>query len=49
MFKKIRIYCIIPEPSGVDFPRILQLTTFICQLMVFMAHALRYEELTRKL
>ena len=30
------IYCIIPEPSGVDFSRILQLTTFTCQLMVFI-------------
>ena len=48
-FTKFDIYCIIPEPSRVDFPCILQLTTFICQLMVFMEHALQYEELTRKL
>ena len=48
-FSKVDINCIIPEPSRVDFPCILQLTTFICQLMVFMAHALGYEELTRKL
>ena len=47
-FTKFDIYCIIPEPSRVDFPCILQLTTFICWLMIFMAHALRYEELTRK-
>ena len=46
-FTKFGFYCIIPEPSGADFPCILQLTTFICQLMVFMAHALRYEELTK--
>ena len=48
-FSKFDIYCIIPEPSRVDFPRILKLTTFIYQVMVFMAHALQYEELTRKL
>ena len=48
-FTKFDIYCIISEPSRVDFPCILQLTTFICQLMVFMEHALQYEELTRKL
>ena len=47
-FTKFDINYVIPEPSRVDFPRILQLTTFICQLMVFVAHALRYEELTRK-
>ena len=48
-FTKFDMNCVIPEPRRVDFPRTLQLTTFICQLMVFMAHALRYEELTRKL
>ena len=47
-FAKFDIYCIIPEPSGVGFPRILQLTTFTYQLKVLMAHALQYEELTRK-
>ena len=44
-FTKFDIYSIIPEPRRVDFPCILQLTTFICQLMVFMAHAPWYESL----
>ena len=47
-FTKFDVYCIIREPSRVDFLCILQLTTFICQLTVFMIHAVRYEELTRK-
>ena len=41
LFTKFYVYGIIPEPSRVDFPCILQSTTFICQLMVLMAHAIR--------
>ena len=37
---KFDIYCIVPKPGRVNFPCIFQLTTFIRQLMVFMAHAL---------
>ena len=48
-FSKFDVCCIIPKPSRVDFPCILQLMTFICQLMVFVAHAFQYEQLTRKL
>ena len=44
-FTKLDVYRIIPKPSWMDFTCILQLTTFICQLMVFMAHALWYESL----
>ena len=39
-FTKFKVDCIVPVPSKVDFPDIIELATFIWQLMVFMAHAL---------
>ena len=38
-FIKFDIYCIVPEPSRIDFPCIFQWTTFKHQLVVFMAYA----------
>ena len=39
-FTKFGVYWIAPELSRVDFPCIYESTTFICQMIVFMAHAL---------
>ena len=47
-FIKFNIYNIVSKPRRMNFSSIFQLFTFICQLVVFIAHALQNEKLTSK-